>query len=72
MGDTSETNTKVLSRELFLGVVAIISTIRSIFANPVTYADKAKILKNVKILFALNYMTSERQALWKEKVMSGL
>ena len=45
MGDTSETNTKVLSRELFLGVVAlkrlyrkiIICAIRSLFPNPVTY-----------------------------------
>ena len=44
MGDTSETNTKVLSRELFLGVVAlkrlyrkiIICAIRSLFSNPVT------------------------------------
>ena len=42
MGDTSETNTKVLSRELFLGVVAlkrlyrkiIICAIRSLFPNP--------------------------------------
>ena len=46
MGDTSETNTKVLSRELFLGVVAlkrlyrkiIICAIRSLFPNPVTYS----------------------------------
>ena len=45
MGDTSETNTKVLSRELFLGVVAlkclyrkiIICAIRSLFPNLVTY-----------------------------------
>ena len=45
MGDTSETNTKVLSRELFLGVVAlkrlyrkiIICAVRSLFPNPVTY-----------------------------------
>ena len=28
MGDTSETNTKVLSRELFLGVVALKMTIQ--------------------------------------------
>ena len=47
MGDTSETNTKVLSRELFLGVVAlkrlyrksIICAIRSLFTNSVTYND---------------------------------
>ena len=47
MGDTSETNTKVLSRELFLGVVAlkrlyrkiIICAIRSLFPNPVTYGQ---------------------------------
>ena len=48
MGDTSETNTKVLSREWFLGVVAlkrlyrkiIICAIRSLFPNPVTYVDQ--------------------------------
>ena len=45
MGDTSETNTKVLSRKLFLGVVAlkrlyrkiIICAIRSPFPNQVTF-----------------------------------
>ena len=50
MGDTSETNTKVLSRELFLGVVAlkrlyrkiIICAIRSLFSNPVTYVYYVK------------------------------
>ena len=45
MGDTSETNTKVLSRELFLGVVAlkrlylkiIICATRTLFSGTVTY-----------------------------------
>ena len=47
MGDTSETNTKVLSRELFLGVVAlkrlyrkfIICATRTLFPGMVTYMD---------------------------------
>ena len=46
MGDTSETNTKVLSRELVLGVVAlkrlyrkiIICATRILFSGTVTYA----------------------------------
>ena len=46
MGDTSETNTKVLSRELFLGVVAlkclyrkiIICATRTLFSGTVTYS----------------------------------
>ena len=45
MGDASETNTKVLSRELFLGVVAlkrlyrkiIICATRTLFSGTVTY-----------------------------------
>ena len=48
MGDTSETNTKVLSRELFLGVVAlkrlyrkiIICATRTLFSGTVTYMKK--------------------------------
>ena len=47
MGDTSETNTKVLSRELFLGVVAlkrlyqkiIICATRTLFSGTVTYSE---------------------------------
>ena len=45
MGDTSETNTKVLSRELFLSVVAlkrlyqkiVICATRTLFSGTVTY-----------------------------------
>ena len=47
MGDTSEINTKVLSRELFLGVVAlkrlyrkiIICATRTLFSGTVTYTS---------------------------------
>ena len=47
MGDTSETNTKVLSQELFLGVVAlkclylkiIICATRTLFSGTVTYIN---------------------------------
>ena len=61
MGDTSETNTKVLSRELFLGVVAlkrlyrkiIICVIRSLSPNPVTYNTFALIKKIVYVLMSL-------------------
>ena len=40
MGDTSETNTKVLSRELFLGVVALNAYIeKSLFARQVPFSQ---------------------------------
>ena len=43
MGDTSETNTKVLSRELFLGVVTL--------KMPIPQHDKVPFLKSGHILF---------------------
>ena len=55
MGDTSETNTKVLSRGLFLGVVAlkrlyrkiIICATRTLFSGTVTYIDETLDFGNV-------------------------
>ena len=60
MGDTSETNTKVLSRELFLGVVAlkrlylkiIICATRTLFSGTVTYDkyDQNEVATNAELL----------------------
>ena len=70
MGDTSETNTKVLSRELFLGVVAlkrlyrkiIICATRTLFSGTVTY---------MQIIEILNFIVSSTVS-YLELCLSGL
>ena len=61
MGDTSETNTKVLSRELFLGVVALkrlyrkifICATRTLFSGTVTFSISLVIFKCLLLVLVI-------------------
>ena len=80
MGDTSETNTKVLSRELFLGVVAlkrlyrkiIICATRTLFSGTVTYYKFKKLVFCHFHYFNLFFVHTRNFTQKKQKILSVL